>query len=101
MYADQDSEHFQRERSEARFFFHERVWVDLPTNEFSRGYSSPSFRNLSVNCYDMKIREGERQMGTFEPFKDTQEEDDLTRDADVSHLTVGSKLNSIKDVHSI
>ena len=31
----------------------------------------------------MKIREGEGQMGTFEPFKDTQEENDSTRDADV------------------
>ena len=31
-------EHFQGERSEDHFRTHQRIWDDLPANEYSRGY---------------------------------------------------------------
>ena len=48
------------------FHFIQKFWEDLSANEFSYGYNwEPKPRNVSVNWYDMSIREKERQMEHF------------------------------------
>ena len=60
-------DHFQGERSEDHFRIHQRIWDDLPANEYSRGYiaGKPRSQILSVNWYDMSIRENERLRAQF------------------------------------
>ena len=60
-------EHFQGERSEDHFRIHQRIWDDLPANEYSRGYivGKPKSQILSVNWYYMSIRDNERLRAQF------------------------------------